>query len=527
MAKIRFPLEMANGVQVRTIEELKENFDVKKLVGYFLEGKLQTWLKDRYYDEEAERIAVLKTDDIELAKKICEIFGVEYTETEEVNVDKIVSDNEKIAKIKQFTDDEEIISNYSNVAFSQEELADLYDSGVETIYLCEGDFKIPKSKQELKYVIFGGAKTNFVEKKVEEHILDEYSYEIKTNYIFDEKLSRAEISSEGKPYNLKVKGLYKINKRTREEKLVTEERDNVHKFIVATNETVIFTIEDKCDIYMLKTSGDIETICNDRYMKDIEFVYADDEKVLWKAERDAYHYYYIAYYGEKYNVLLNSWDYGNSIIEIIKVYGEWVWVMVGETLYTINLKKRVKRQNYGISWTIRAIVGENNDETEYFRNRFIENVSAIYSYGKEIVVASKNKLYLVDCESLKKEFIADYSYYVNKIVMNNNKITYIDENRNMVGQSYNKLFVLNRNTNEQKKLDEFETSVRSERIELNIVDEFVYYAVHHFIDGYKFRYRIGDNGVKEDASNSKEFNKKTLKEDLDGVSTYFKNGFEE
>lgn len=80
--------------------------------------------------------------------------------------------------------------------------------------------------------------------------------------------------------------------------------------------------------------------------------------------------------------------------------------------YDEELDAIEKLSNYGLSWTIRSITGENNDETEYFRNRFIENVSASYSYGKEIVVASKNKLYLVDCESLKKKFVADYSYYV-------------------------------------------------------------------------------------------------------------------
>ena len=39
---IKFPLEMRNGVQVRNITELRENFDAEKVVGYFLEGKLKT-----------------------------------------------------------------------------------------------------------------------------------------------------------------------------------------------------------------------------------------------------------------------------------------------------------------------------------------------------------------------------------------------------------------------------------------------------------------------------------------------------
>lgn len=31
---VKFPLEMKNGVQVRNISELKENFDIEKVVGY-------------------------------------------------------------------------------------------------------------------------------------------------------------------------------------------------------------------------------------------------------------------------------------------------------------------------------------------------------------------------------------------------------------------------------------------------------------------------------------------------------------
>ena len=61
MAKIKFPLEMANGVQARTLNDLKENFDIEKVTGYFLDGKLQTWLEDRYYEDEAEAISFLET----------------------------------------------------------------------------------------------------------------------------------------------------------------------------------------------------------------------------------------------------------------------------------------------------------------------------------------------------------------------------------------------------------------------------------------------------------------------------------
>lgn len=50
MVKIKKPLEVANGVQARTLKELQENFDLEKIVGYYYDGKLLTWLTERYYD---------------------------------------------------------------------------------------------------------------------------------------------------------------------------------------------------------------------------------------------------------------------------------------------------------------------------------------------------------------------------------------------------------------------------------------------------------------------------------------------
>jgi len=77
MAKVKFPLEMANGTMVRNLDELKENFDIKKVIGYFLDGKLQTWLEDRYYDEEFEALSKLDENDSDLSIKLCSVFGID------------------------------------------------------------------------------------------------------------------------------------------------------------------------------------------------------------------------------------------------------------------------------------------------------------------------------------------------------------------------------------------------------------------------------------------------------------------
>ena len=87
MAKIiRFPLMMKDGTAVRTLDELREHFDLESLLGYFADGKLRTWLTDRYYDEKAQKIAELSADLPNLKAKLCEILGVDYS-AESDNID--------------------------------------------------------------------------------------------------------------------------------------------------------------------------------------------------------------------------------------------------------------------------------------------------------------------------------------------------------------------------------------------------------------------------------------------------------
>ena len=155
MRKIKLPLEMANGAQVRSLEELRENFDMGSVLGSFMNGKLLTWLNDRWLEDEAEQVDALSMNDPDLAAKLCRIFGVEYHAEDAVDAEEAARRQERLARLRQYTEDEEILSKVDQVAFDQEDLADLYDMGVGTIYLCAGRFKIPKSKQHLNYIPLG------------------------------------------------------------------------------------------------------------------------------------------------------------------------------------------------------------------------------------------------------------------------------------------------------------------------------------------------------------------------------------
>lgn len=152
MAKrVKFPLDMGNDVKVRSIEELKGKYNTEKVTEYFLNGKLLTWLEDRYYDEEAEQVRELseQTHD-NLAAKLAEIFGVEITES--VDIEMLEIRRKKLEKLREITSEDEILDNVDHVAFSQEELGDLLDKEAHVIYLYGESFRIPLSVKNVRYV---------------------------------------------------------------------------------------------------------------------------------------------------------------------------------------------------------------------------------------------------------------------------------------------------------------------------------------------------------------------------------------
>lgn len=103
MAKtVKFPLEMDNGAEVRSMEELREHFSLVHVLRYVESGKLSKWLRARYEDEIADKIDSLDPDDQELAKKVSEIFGVPYDEKAEEELDEAVERVARLDKLKQF-----------------------------------------------------------------------------------------------------------------------------------------------------------------------------------------------------------------------------------------------------------------------------------------------------------------------------------------------------------------------------------------------------------------------------------------
>ncbi len=189
--KIKLPLEMADGVKVRTLDELKDNWSLEKVVENYLNGRLATWLNDRYYTELAEQVSALAEvqDNTALQKELCRIFDVDFEDEEDIDVDAVSERNRKLEALRQYTADDTVLKNVDIVAFDQEELGDILDAGENVIYLFNNTFSIPLSVKNKKYIGIGKAECIIHSKDVVD--FQELGIEFE-NVVFDEKYRKIE-----------------------------------------------------------------------------------------------------------------------------------------------------------------------------------------------------------------------------------------------------------------------------------------------------------------------------------------------
>ncbi|MBR5914286.1 MAG: hypothetical protein IKZ58_07990 [Selenomonadaceae bacterium] len=145
--KKTFALEL-NGVEIKTLEDLQENFNLEQVVEYFKSGELLDWLADRFYDDEADAIENISADDRNLAQKICAALNVECDE--DLEFTQRIREKKKILAEK--TDDESIINNATITALNQDDLANLLHMDYSTIYLCGDSFNVPIRMTGRKYI---------------------------------------------------------------------------------------------------------------------------------------------------------------------------------------------------------------------------------------------------------------------------------------------------------------------------------------------------------------------------------------
>jgi len=144
----RVSLKLKDNLEVRTLEELRDNFDLEKAVEYFHSGELLQWLEDRFYDDEADAISEIDGDDSNLSVKLCAALNVEC----DVNLEFVERLREKKAYLVEHTDDQTIIDNVAATALDQGDLGELIQMGYTTIYLCGEQFNVPIRVADMKYI---------------------------------------------------------------------------------------------------------------------------------------------------------------------------------------------------------------------------------------------------------------------------------------------------------------------------------------------------------------------------------------
>lgn len=153
--KIKFLLVMKDGVEVRNIKELRENFNLEKVIEYYLDGKLQRWLKDRNYEDELHKILNLNVNSIDFNKELCLSLCIDYENYNDVDVKDIQNVNEKISKLNNYLENEKIKEIINDIAFTQKELISMINKNKKTIYLYNGEYSIPFEKTNIEYIGIG------------------------------------------------------------------------------------------------------------------------------------------------------------------------------------------------------------------------------------------------------------------------------------------------------------------------------------------------------------------------------------
>ena len=150
--KIRFPLKMKNGAEVRSLDELKENFDLESVLGYYVSGQFVIWLRNYYYDDIANKIESIDINSKDVTKQLCDIIGVEHNDCF-VSISEIEEKKQREKLIKQLLTDEQIES----LAINQDELKKLIDKGVKKIYIAFGEFELIEDPM-IEYIILKNTK---------------------------------------------------------------------------------------------------------------------------------------------------------------------------------------------------------------------------------------------------------------------------------------------------------------------------------------------------------------------------------
>lgn len=221
----KFPLEMANGEKVRSIEKLRENADIDSIVKYFLDGRLRRWCSVFGYADLPEK---LENATCELIKNIYDVLEIPINEQE--IKDYLAENHDFSAENIAFNNDveEDIAADNQDIKSKLTGYVDtdvqLSDYSIEVIPVSDEDGKIckykiiidnEKTEQYTRFVLPYSITTSYTKERFEVDMYRKISNslrELKENIVYNNScFSTLKVGEmflmgryEGKPIKWKV-----------------------------------------------------------------------------------------------------------------------------------------------------------------------------------------------------------------------------------------------------------------------------------------------------------------------------------
>lgn len=146
-----------NDTTIHSLAELRQYFDPEEIMTYFMKGQLLDWLRQHYYEKEADAIAKIDCTQADCLQKICLALDVEYLLYQKMTAEERNKWNEKRRIVCECAKDPDHLPSMQLIALNQEDLAKLLDKQEKKIYLCNNSFSIPLRVSGVEYTNLGNA----------------------------------------------------------------------------------------------------------------------------------------------------------------------------------------------------------------------------------------------------------------------------------------------------------------------------------------------------------------------------------
>ena len=145
-----------DGQQVRTVEELRENFNLEDVLKHFYSGKLQKWLVSHDYKHELDQVKDIASSNkiVDVSSKLLDIFKIEYDKKELKHFIDELNQCESIAQQAVVGDSSEQRNTKRTASLSKKATSSTYDKYKRLVdEICMHDHKIDLIKQKIDIIL--------------------------------------------------------------------------------------------------------------------------------------------------------------------------------------------------------------------------------------------------------------------------------------------------------------------------------------------------------------------------------------